>query len=369
MSSTGGIVGGVVAGIVVLIIIALLAKSIVVVHQSEGIVIESFGKFKKVLNSGLHFITPFIDSPRSFQWRVVEMNEMGRMIDKTTIHHRIDMRESVFNFLRQEVFTKDTVLLDVNALMYYRITSIYKAVYDVADLQIALSNTAQTQIKEVFGEMTFTEALISQKRINENLVREFYSLFKNWGVETLRMELLDLRPKSNIAAQMKKQMIAERERRGDFIKSEGKKMAIKLEAEGRRLESVNLGLAKQEATKKISEGQASAKIEVAHAEALALDMLSLALQPDGVLRSEYQIAQRYLTMLSAINRNSGHKTLYLPYDLNGMMSLISNLPTSFGINSKSTQLKYKASKNVQEPLIQFNDDKQNSGKQDFTELD
>jgi regulator of protease activity HflC (stomatin/prohibitin superfamily) len=61
--------------------------------------------------------------------------------------HRIDLRESVFNFLQQEVYTKDTVLLDVNALMYYSIFDIKKAIYEVEDLQGALSNTAQTQLK------------------------------------------------------------------------------------------------------------------------------------------------------------------------------------------------------------------------------
>ncbi len=109
---------------------------------------------------------------------------------------RIDLRESVFNFLQQEVYTKDTVLLDVNALMYYCIFDIRKAIYEVEDLQGALSNTAQTQLKEVFGNMNFTEALTSQSSINEHLVKEFSKLFFAWGIHVERMELLDLSPKA-----------------------------------------------------------------------------------------------------------------------------------------------------------------------------
>lgn len=113
------------------------------------------------------------------------------------------------------MYTKDTVLLDVNALMFYSIFNVKKAIYEVDDLQGALSNTAQTQLKEVFGNMTFSEALESQTRINDHLANEFSKLFCNliyilwslfvdyllfvklfqiddWGIRVERMELLDL---------------------------------------------------------------------------------------------------------------------------------------------------------------------------------
>jgi regulator of protease activity HflC (stomatin/prohibitin superfamily) len=75
-------------------------------------------------------------------------------------------------------------------------------------------------LKEVFGNMTFSQALRSQSEINEHLVAEFGKLFAGWGIHVERMELLDLMPKENTQAVMKKQMIAERTRRGEFIRSE-----------------------------------------------------------------------------------------------------------------------------------------------------
>ena len=151
------------------------------------------------------------------------------------------MREAVFNFLPQEVYTKDTVLLDVNALMYYRITDIKKAIYEVDNLEGALSNTAQTQLKEVFGNMNFSDALTSQTNINEHLKTEFGKLFGAWGIKVERMELLDLSPKGDVSNAMKKQMVAERRRRGEFIRSEGNKTAMRLRAEGNKMVSVNMG--------------------------------------------------------------------------------------------------------------------------------
>ena len=99
----------------------------------------------------------------------------------------IDLRESVFNFQEQQVFTKDTVLVDVDAVMYYKIVDVKKAVYEIDDLQVALCNTAQTQLKEVFGNLTFTQALQSQTSINEHLLEAFGKIFSRWGVECIRM--------------------------------------------------------------------------------------------------------------------------------------------------------------------------------------
>jgi hypothetical protein len=192
-------------------------------------VIERLGKFNKVLYSGWHWVIPFIDSPRTITWRKTQIGVDGRLEDETVMAKRIDLRESTFNFMKQEVYTRDTVLLDVNSLMFYRcvacehsagtrarwaggrkrtarefaahrcpsaalrrlarahthrptasprsIFDIKKATYEVEDLQSALSNTAQTQLKEVFGRMTFTEALASQREINEHLVQQFSKLF------------------------------------------------------------------------------------------------------------------------------------------------------------------------------------------------
>lgn len=95
------------------------------------------------------------------------MSTSGHISDRSFSNARIDTRETLFNFSRQEVYTKDTILLDVNSLMYYKIVDVKKAVYEVDDLRGAIVNVAQTQLKEVFGRMTFQECMTSQDQINE----------------------------------------------------------------------------------------------------------------------------------------------------------------------------------------------------------
>ena len=100
---------------------------------------------------------PFIDNPRRFTWTKTYIDVDGSIRDENTTEYRVDLRESVFNFLPQEVYTKDTILLSVNSIMYYRIVDIHRAVYEVDDLPSAIMNVAQTQLKEVFGQDQINE--------------------------------------------------------------------------------------------------------------------------------------------------------------------------------------------------------------------
>lgn len=319
--------------IVLFLLSWILSKSILIVHQAEGVVLERIGRFHKVCESGLNFLVPFLDQPRSFTWRKTYINPNGHIIDEARSSTRIDLRESVFNFLRQEVYTKDTILLDVNSLMYYRITDIKKAIYEVEDLQAALSNTAQTQLKEVFGNMTFSEALQSQNYINEHLRRDFAKLFSAWGIHVERMELLDMMPKQATSEVMKSQMVAERDRRGEFIRSEGKKAAMRLRAEGTKIVKFNLGIAEQEATRKRSEGEAGARVELARAESQSLQTIAEAITADGASQTEFMVAQRFMDVFRRMVDSVESKVIYLPYEVSYLGGLVNNLPQVFGYNA------------------------------------
>lgn len=241
----------------------------------------------------------------------------------SSINYRIDLRESVFNFPSQEVYTRDTILLDVNSIMFYRIVDIKKAVYEVDDLNtgtgmhfdykdvifkkcVAISNVAQTQLKEVFGNMSFTEALASQTKINSHMKTAFGERFSQWGVQVERMELLDMTPKqgTTISNAMKRQMIAERTRRAEFIIAEGQKSAMRLISEGTKMEKYNTGVAEQEATRKRSEGSAGATVELARAESKALEVIAAAFSADGASQTEFMISQKYMDLVTSISKSN-----------------------------------------------------------------
>jgi len=319
---------------VIIILSWILSATCFIVRQGEAIVVERFGRFKCVLKSGLNWIMPCADRPRQFTWQYTKIGVGGQVIDESRTSIRIDLREAVYHFLPMEVYTKDTILLDVNSLMYYRIVDVRKAIYEVDDLQSALSNTAQTQLKEVFGLMTFQEALKSQQQINEHLVAEFGKLFEAWGIEVLRMELLDLTPNRNergTTQAMKKQMMAERERRGEFIKSEGQKAALNLRAEGTKRVAQTMGVAEQESLRKRSEGKATATVELANAEKGALETLGATVRSDGTSQTEYMISKRYLELFQSMSQQVERRTVYVPYSAKEISGLLStSVPKTYG---------------------------------------
>jgi regulator of protease activity HflC (stomatin/prohibitin superfamily) len=231
------------------------------------------------------------------------------------------------------VYTRDTVLVRVSTVMYYSIVDVRKAIYEVDDLTAAVSNTAQTQLKEVFGGMAFSEALVSQELINGHMKRNFKSVFEAWGLRVERIELQEISPLGRTSTAMKQQMMSERNRRADFIKAEGNKAAVRLLSEGDKMEKINLGVAEQEATRKRSEGRAAAQVEIARAEKAALDAVADAITADRCTQTEYMLAGRYNDLLRALMAAVGASSrleITLPYEVSNINGIIRQLPRVYG---------------------------------------
>ncbi|GIQ82729.1 stomatin family protein [Kipferlia bialata] len=336
----------IVFGILLLIGLIILCNNVVIIHQAEAMCIERLGRFNRVLEPGIHFLVPLVERPREFHWRRTEIGVHSSSVkgranairDRTIVSSRIDLREDIFNFLRQEVYTKDTVQLNINCLMLYNINNVRRCLYEVEDLQAAIFNTAQTQLKEVFGELTFSQALSSQAYVNAHLMKEFGGVFSAWGVEVHAMELLELVPDDTISRNLKKQMVAERTRRGQFIRSEGEKEALNLRAEGDKGVRMNLASAEQESMRKRSEGQRESRIMQAKAEAQALQIISNSIMDEGDSAnsiSDYLTAERYFKLLIDSGRSKARDVI-LPYDPKYIESgYIKRLPTVFGVNGSA----------------------------------
>ena len=125
-------------------------------------------------------------------------------------------------------------------------------------------------------------------------------------------------------------MIAERDRRSQFIIAEGQKTALRIRAEGTKVMKQNSGLAEQESTRKISEGNAQGRIELARAESQSLELVKSALQTHSGSQAQYMLAMRYLELLNGIGYSSSPKVLYLPYEADALRGSISSLNRVYG---------------------------------------
>ena len=160
-------------GVLFLFVFTVLVRATYLIQQAQVVVIERLGKFHTILKSGLHFIIPFIDSPRISMWTFVKEDPRGKghHYRYTQNVERIDLRESVYDFPKQNVITKDNVSMEINALLYYQITDPMAAVYEVSNLPQAIEKLTQTTLRNVIGSMDLDQTLSSSDEINEKLKR------------------------------------------------------------------------------------------------------------------------------------------------------------------------------------------------------
>jgi len=236
------------AGIIVLIIVLVIAlitvaRSITVIHQSERGLVERFGRYKETLEPGLRFIVPFVDSLRA----------------------RIDMRETVLDIEPQPVITRDNVTVTVDAVIYYYVTEAKSVVYEVANFYAAVSKLAQTNLRNVIGELSLDETLTSRERINASLRETLDEATDKWGVKVTRVEVKEIEPPRDISEAMSKQMKAEREKRAVILEAEAYRQKQILEAEGDKQNAIL-----------VAEGDRQSAILRAEGEAQAIENVSTA---------------------------------------------------------------------------------------------
>ncbi len=257
--------------------IALLVLSIVVVvrglrivKQSEALVIERLGRYRTTMTAGINILIPFVDRPRASVWRYATENALGERVVAYKMLERIDMRETVFDFPRQSVITRDNVVTEINALIYFQINDPVKSVYEISNLPNAIEKLTQTTLRNVLGELDLDECLSSRDTINTKLRAILDEATNKWGVKVNRVELQDINPPQDIKEAMEKQMRAERSRRAQIIEAEGTKTAAILQAEGRKGADINRAEGERQAVILEAEGKANARLQVAEAEAKAI---------------------------------------------------------------------------------------------------
>lgn len=231
-------------GIIVLVIaLVTLLKSVTTVRQYEKGIVERFGKYKEILDPGLRFIVPFVDN----------------------IAQRVDMRETVIDIEPQEVITRDNVAVTVDAVIYYVVTDPKGVRYEVANFRFAISKLAQTNLRNLIGDMSLDETLTARDTINVALRTTLDEATDKWGVKVVRVEVQKIDPPGDIADAMSKQMKAEREKRATILSAEAYREKQILEAEGDKQNAILTAEGARESAILRAEGEAKAIEKVSRA--------------------------------------------------------------------------------------------------------
>jgi regulator of protease activity HflC (stomatin/prohibitin superfamily) len=282
--------------IAVLFLIFIAAMSLRIIRPYEKGLVERLGKFHRQVDSGLNFIMPFIE-------RIT----------------KVDLREMLIDVPPQEVITRDNVIVTVDAVIYYEITDAYRVVYNVGDFTSAAVKLAQTNLRNVIGELELDQTLTSRERINTKLREVLDEATDKWGVRITRVEIKKIDPPQDIMDAMSKQMKAERMKRAVILEAEGYKQSQITRAEGDRNAAILKAEGEAEAVKKKADAQKYKLSIEADGEAEAILKVFDSIHKGNPTKDLITI--RYFEALKAISDGKSTK-VFMPYEISGILSSV-----------------------------------------------
>jgi regulator of protease activity HflC (stomatin/prohibitin superfamily) len=290
---------GVVAVVLLVAIIIILSRMLVMVRQGYEYTLEKFGRYKRTMEPGLHFIVPFFE-------------QVGR---------RINMMEQVLDVPRQEVITKDNAMVSVDAVVFFQVLDAAKAAYEVDNLRLGIINLTMTNIRTVIGSMDLDETLSKRDEINLRLLKVVDEATTPWGIKVTRIEIKDIQPPQDLVDSMARQMKAERDKRANILEAEGFRAAAILKAEGEK-QAVMLDA---EGRKEAAFRDAEARERSAEAEARATDMVSKAIAQGNTNALNYFVAQKYIEALKGFAMSPNQKVFFMPVEATSVLSSIGGI--------------------------------------------
>ncbi|MDH3518027.1 MAG: SPFH/Band 7/PHB domain protein [Acidimicrobiia bacterium] len=289
-------------GLVFLFIVLTVALLVIaaagfrVVRPFEKGLVEFLGRYEKTVDSGLRWVMPFVK----------------RLI-------KVDMREQVVDVPPQEVITKDNVVVTVDAVIYHEATDPVKLKYNVGNFILAVTKLAQTNLRNIVGDLDLDAALTSRETINARLRQILDDATDKWGTRVVRVEIQRIEPPADVTEAMHRQMKAERDRRAVVTEAEGDKRARILKAEGLKESQVLEAEGQAEAIKRVADADKYQKLTVAEGEAQAIERVFGAIHTGDPTPD--LIAIKYLEALQGIADGQATK-VFLPLDTSGLLGSV-----------------------------------------------
>lgn len=275
-------------------LLILLAMSVKIVRPVEKGLIERFGKFNRVAEPGLLIIMPLIEA----------------VVRVPTVEIRVDVAE-------QTVITRDNLNADVDAVVYYKVNDVMKAIYNIDNYKIAIPSLAQTTLRAIMGKMTLADANENRQKINQSVETELDRETNRWGIDIIRVELQRIDPPKDVQQAMNNVVKAENEK----ISANDLASAVEIRADGDKRASI-----------KVAEGEARAVHLRATARAEAIKLVNESAQKyfkgDAQNLKKLEIAERALT----------HNTKYVIPKGTDLSMIISDAAGLVPINKKKKQM-------------------------------
>lgn len=295
--------------VLVVLTLGMLRQMVNIIQQGQVGVVKRLGEYKATHNPGLVVIAPFID-------------ELVR----------VDMREIPRPGDRQEVITRDNVVVTVNATIFTQVVDAKLALFSVADFSVGIDALARTALRSVIGTMTLDQCLSEREKINIDVQQQMEAVTDKWGIRISRIEIMEIAPPAQILQALALQKQADQEKRARILESEGLQQSAINVADGEAQAAVRAAEGERQAAILRAEGNRQAAILEAQGRAEAITSVYTAIHngaPDPTLVSILQ-----LETLSKF-AESPNSTVVVPYESAGLMgaaqalrSVMDNVPSA-----------------------------------------
>jgi regulator of protease activity HflC (stomatin/prohibitin superfamily) len=299
--SAASVVGLVVLGVVVIVLIAAFRSTVNVVQQGQVGVVKRLGEYRRTHEPGLVLIAPFVDS----------------------LQH-VDMREVPRTGDRQDVITKDNVVVTVNATIFTQVVDAKQALFSVARFDVAIDALARTALRSVIGTLSLDEALSERERINSDVQQQMEVVTDKWGIRISRIEIVEIAPPPQILQALALQKQADQEKRAKILQSEGLQTSAINVAEGEAQAAVKAAEGERQAAILRAQGLREAAILEAQGRAQAIEEVY-----NAITRANPTPAVVAILQLDTLAKfaDSDNTTVVVPYESAGLLGAAQTLRT------------------------------------------
>ncbi|MBO0421790.1 paraslipin [Enterococcus plantarum] len=195
--------------IILVLILVLISKMVIIVQQGEVKIVESFGKYVKTIDPGLHFLIPVLYKVRG----------------------KVSLKQTPLEIESQSVITRDNVIVEVDEAIKYHVTDVRAFVYDNEDSVTSMIQDCQSNLRGIIGKMDLNEVLNGTEEINVSLFESVKDITAGYGLSIDRINIGEISVSDEIVNSMNKLITASRDKESTITISEGRKQSIILDSE------------------------------------------------------------------------------------------------------------------------------------------
>jgi regulator of protease activity HflC (stomatin/prohibitin superfamily) len=287
--------------VISIVAVLLVLQMVKIVPQQQAWVIESLGKFDKVLEPGLNILVPIVQK----------------------VAYKHTLKEEAIEVTAQTAISNDNVTLSIDGVLYVKIIDPVAASYGVSSPYYAITQLAQTTMRSEIGKLPLDRTFEERDSLNVAIVTAINQAAINWGIQCMRYEIKDIQPPQNILKAMELQVAAERQKRAQILESEGNRQAKINHAEGEKAQVVLNSEASYTDQVNRAKGEAEAIGLVANATAQSIAIIAASIEKNGGTDAvSLKIAEQYVNAFSNLAKTTN--TVILPANLSEPGSFIAS---------------------------------------------